>query len=69
MPKYEENLFVTQQLRSLGYSGKIAAIAKYPDEISALQEAGVDKAYNFYAEAGAGFAEDVCDELLPRSAS
>ncbi|MEN8761768.1 MAG: cation:proton antiporter family protein [Thiogranum sp.] len=69
MPQYEENLFATQQLRSLGFSGNIAAIAKYPDEISALQEAGVDKAYNLYAEAGAGFAEDVCVEFLPRSAS
>ncbi|MEA2078384.1 MAG: cation:proton antiporter family protein [Pseudomonadota bacterium] len=69
MPKYEENLFATGQLRALGYSGKIAAIAKYPDEITALQEAGVDRAYNLYAEAGAGFAEDVCDELLPQSAS
>ncbi|MEN8803830.1 MAG: NAD(P)-binding protein, partial [Thiogranum sp.] len=69
MPQYEENLFATQQLRSLGFSGNIAAIAKYPDEISDLQEAGVDKAYNLYAEAGAGFAEDVCVEFLPRSAS
>ena len=69
MPKYEENLFATEQLKTLGYSGKIAAIAKYPDEIAALQEAGVDRAYNLYAEAGAGFAEDVCDELLPQIAS
>jgi len=38
-------------------------------EIAALQEAGVDRAYNLYAEAGAGFAEDVCGELLPRSVS
>jgi len=69
MPKFEENLFAVQQLKALGYSGKIAAIAKYPDEIAALQEAGVDRAYNLYAEAGAGFAEDVCGELLPRSVS
>ena len=69
MPKYEENLFATEQLQALGYAGKIAAIAKYPDEIVALQEAGVDRAYNLYAAAGAGFAEDVCDELLPQIAS
>ena len=69
MPKYEENLFATEQLKALGYGGKIAAIAKYPDEVAALRQAGVDRAYNLYAEAGAGFAEDVCDELLPQIAS
>ncbi len=68
MPKLEENLYATEQLKVLGYSGRIAAIAKYPDEVRALQEAGVDRAYNLYAEAGAGFAEDVCKELLPQIA-
>jgi hypothetical protein len=34
-------------------------VAKYADEVKALEEAGVDSAFNLYAEAGAGFAEDV----------
>ena len=69
MPRHDENLFAAQQLCELGYAGKIAAVAKYPDELLALQEAGVHAAYNLYAEAGSGFAEHVYDELLANTAS
>ena len=64
MPKHDENLFAARQLRDLGYAGKLAAVAKYPDELLALQEAGVHAAYNLYTAAGSGFAEHVYDELL-----
>jgi len=64
MPNKHENLFAIQQLKSLGYTGKVAAIAKYTDEIETLKQAGVDAAYNLYAEAGSGFADHVCKELL-----
>ncbi len=64
MPNTQENLFAARQLTELGYSGKIAAIAKYPDEIESLMQVGVHAAFNLYAEAGAGFADHVCAELL-----
>jgi predicted Kef-type K+ transport protein len=67
MPNTQENLVAVGQLKDLGYTGKVAAIAKYPDEIDALQRAGVHAAYNLYAEAGAGFAEHVCAELIPQA--
>ena len=67
MPNTQENLFAARQLKDSGYTGKLAAIAKYADEVEALQQAGVHAAYNLYAEAGAGFAEHVCDELLPEA--
>jgi len=69
MPRHDENLFAAQQLHDLGYAGKLAAVAKYPDELLALQEAGVHAAYNLYAEAGSGFADHVYDELLTEAAS
>ena len=49
---------IAQQLRFAGYTGPIAAIARYDDEVPALQNAGIDKVFNFFTEAGAGFAED-----------
>ncbi len=53
-----------------GSLAKIDAwVAKYPDEVVALQEAGVDSAFNLYAEAGAGFAEDVAAVLTIEKAS
>ena len=68
MPNHLENLFAAGQLRALGYQGRLAAIAKYPDEVTALQQAGVDSAFNLYAEAGAGFAEDVAAVLATEKA-
>lgn len=49
---------IAQQLRFAGYTGPIAAIARYDDEVPALKNAGIDKVFNFFTEAGAGFAED-----------
>jgi glutathione-regulated potassium-efflux system ancillary protein KefC len=68
MPNAQENLFAARQLQDLGYTGRVAAIAKFPDEIDALMRAGVHAAFNLYAEAGAGFAEHVCAELVPEAA-
>jgi Trk K+ transport system NAD-binding subunit len=68
MPNQLENLFAARQLRNLGYRGRLAAVAKYPDEVAALREAGVDSAFNLYAEAGAGFAEDVAAILATEKA-
>ncbi len=59
MPRLPENVLAAQQLRRYGYSGPIGAIAKYPDEVAKLEEAGVQMVFNLYAEAGAGFAEHV----------
>jgi len=49
---------ITDQLRSAGYKGKIAAIARYDDERSQLEAFGIDKVFNFYNEAGVGFADE-----------
>jgi predicted Kef-type K+ transport protein len=64
MPNVQENSYAAEQLKALGYQGKIAAVAKFPDEIQQLEEAGVHAAFNLFAEAGAGFADHVCDDLL-----
>ncbi len=63
MPKPQENLFAFKQLAAQGFKGKIAATAKYDDQVDMLKDAGVDAAYNIYGEAGAGFANHVCDQL------
>lgn len=68
MPNIRENLFAVRQLKEAGYRGKLAAVARYRDEIVALKKAGVQAAFNLYAEAGAGFAEHVCNRLLKTTA-
>jgi len=62
MPSHHENLAAVRQIRKLDYPGRIAAIAKYDDEVERLKQAGVDYAVNLYAEAGSGFADDVWQE-------
>lgn len=58
LPSIEDIRNITMQLRSAGYTGKIASIARYEDEIEPLLEAGSDKVFNFFTEAGTGFAEE-----------
>ena len=63
MPNHTQNMLAAKQLASLGYSGLVAATAQFADELVALEKEGVHAAFNFYAEAGAGFAEHVCERL------
>jgi len=63
MPNQKENLFAMQQLVATGFKGRVAATAKYDDQLAELKAAGVDAAYNIYGEAGSGFADHVSEQL------
>ena len=58
LPSIEDSSNITAQLRSADYHGKIAAIARYEDEVDPLLSSGVDKVFNFFTDAGLGFAEE-----------
>lgn len=58
LPAIDDSRNVTEQLRASGYHGIIAAIARYEDQREQLLQAGIDNVFNFYREAGSGFAED-----------
>ena len=58
LPSIDDSSNITNQLRNASYSGKIAAIARYEDEVQPLLDVGVDKVFNFFAEAGLGFGEE-----------
>jgi len=63
MPNHEAQIAAVGLIRSHGFEGRIAATAKYPDEVEALHELGVEAAFNLYAEAGTGFARHVCEKF------
>ncbi|MEO2266294.1 cation:proton antiporter family protein [Pseudoalteromonas pernae] len=65
MPKHNQNIFALQQLKASGYAGQVTAIANYPDQQKELKELGVNSTYNFYLEAGSGFAEHVKEKISP----
>ncbi|WP_415893482.1 cation:proton antiporter [Neptuniibacter sp. PT8_73] len=58
LPSIEDSLNITEQLHSANYPGEIAAIARFPDEHKQLVDGGIDTVFNFYTEAGFGFAEE-----------
>jgi glutathione-regulated potassium-efflux system ancillary protein KefC len=60
MPDHAANMQAARELHAEKFEGIIAATAQFDDQIEELKEAGVHGAFNFYAEAGHGFAEHVC---------
>jgi hypothetical protein len=60
IPNGPEAAAIARVARLEGYEGPIAATAHFDDQVLELEEAGVDVVFNFYADAGAGFAEHVC---------
>lgn len=58
MPSVSDIKDITDQLKLRGFKGHIAAIARYEDERQQLLDFGVDNVFNYFAEAGAGFAEE-----------
>lgn len=62
LSNHTETVRVTRMLRAFGYEGVIAAVAKFDDHLQELKAMGVIS-FNFYAEAGAGFAEHVVKHL------
>lgn len=58
LPKLDDQLTIYKQLKAANYQGKVAAIARFGDEREILLRAGIDKVFNFYTEAGTGFAEE-----------
>lgn len=58
LPAIDDVRNISFQLRNAGYDGPIAAIARYEDDREKMLKSGVDKVFNFYREAGTGFAED-----------
>ena len=58
LPSIEDAINISNQLKNAGYTGKIAAIARYEDEVGYLLSRGIDKVFNFFTEAGLGFAEE-----------
>ena len=59
LPNLQANLDALAQLKEISFSGRIAATARFPDEVTLLQQSGATAVFNIYTEAGAGFADHV----------
>jgi predicted Kef-type K+ transport protein len=67
MPRHGANVTALECLRESGFRGKVAAVARYDDEVQWAKEHGVGIAFNVYAGAGLELADQVADDSAPRS--
>lgn len=69
LTQHAENILVSDLLRQLGYSGRIAIVVRFEEEAEELEALGYS-AFNLYAQAGAGFAahalESVAQPAVPQ---
>ncbi|GGG10624.1 potassium transporter Kef [Rhodococcoides trifolii] len=59
MPRHGANVTALACLRESGFSGRVAAVARYDDEVKWATDHGVDIAFNVYAGAGLELADQV----------
>ncbi len=60
MNKHQASMLALKEIRSAGFQGAVTATSRFEDEKVELLEAGAIAAYNIYSEAGAGYADHVC---------
>lgn len=58
MDRHRSNLECVERAKEFLPQARIAAIARYPDQVLELRNAGVDVARDLYEEAGQGLADD-----------
>lgn len=68
MPDPEAKCIATRQLRRRGYKGLISATNVYPEEEKMILDAGATTTFNYFAEAGVGFAEHTWETLTKAGA-
>ena len=67
LPNPAASLAVLDQLTAAAFRGRVAATARYHDEVEPLEQAGASTVFNLYAEAGSGFAAHVAEQSPPSS--
>jgi predicted Kef-type K+ transport protein len=63
VPNFEAKLSAARALRKRGFKGLISATHLYPEEYAPIIAAGCDVSYNYYTEAGVGFARHTYETL------
>jgi hypothetical protein len=63
VPDLQAKLTAARALRRRGFGGLLSATHLYPEEREPIIEAGCDVTYNYYTEAGVGFARHTYETL------
>jgi voltage-gated potassium channel Kch len=68
VPDLGPKLFASSQIRRRGFDGLLSATYVYPEELEQVLRAGCDVAYNYFTEAGVGFAAHTLEGLRAEGA-
>jgi predicted Kef-type K+ transport protein len=63
VPDLQAKLSAARALRRRGFKGLLSATHLYPEEYAPIIESGCDVTYNYYTEAGVGFARHTYETL------
>jgi len=66
MPFHNANLIALARLKAAGFTGKVAAVARYDDDVAELRRHGADAVFHLYGSAGAALADHAAAVLLRR---
>jgi predicted Kef-type K+ transport protein len=69
VPDLQAKLIAARALRARGFTGLLSATHLYPEERAPIIDAGCDVTYNYYTEAGVGFARHTYEKLRPTAAA
>lgn len=64
MPFHGANVTALRRLRAAGFEGRVAAIARYDDDVAELQRYGADAVFHLYGAAGAELADHAAEVLM-----
>jgi len=67
IPDPEAKCIAARELRDAGFKGLISATTVFHEDESIIHEAGCDLTFNYFNEAGVGFAEHVWEAMHPES--
>lgn len=63
VPEFNAKKIAGRELRRRGFAGVLSATHVYPEEEALILEAGFNESYNYFTEAGVGFARDIIESL------
>ncbi|MCU1432086.1 MAG: sodium/hydrogen exchanger, partial [Actinotalea sp.] len=66
MPFHRANLIALARLQAAGFTGKVAAVARYDDDAAELWRHGAHAVFHLYGSAGAALADHAAEVLLNR---
>ncbi len=64
MPFHKANLIALARLKAAGFTGRVAAVARYDDDAVELRRRDADAVFHLYGSAGAALADHAADFLL-----